>query len=92
MIFFAPIVVKYDKIKRNSVNKTKPCYSEHILPVRWPLVVSSFCCTTKYKELKTGSYLFQDACRLVPVQISSVHISAYSPIQYQQLGLCPLQK
>ena len=30
MIFFVPTVVKYEEIKRTSVNKMKPCYSEHV--------------------------------------------------------------
>lgn len=41
MIFFTPVIVKY--LEKN-LDITKPHYSEHILPVPWPFIISGFHC------------------------------------------------
>ena len=41
MIFFTPLIVKY---MEKNLEVTKPCYSEHMLPVPWPFVISRFDC------------------------------------------------
>ena len=42
MIFFTPVIVKYMKY---NLNIKKPRYSEQILPVPWPVVISRFHCS-----------------------------------------------
>ena len=42
-VFFAPVMVNY---LEEYLDITKPRFSERILPVSWPLVISRFYCTT----------------------------------------------
>ena len=42
MIFFAPVVVKYEENKRASVDKTKPCYTMNMLMFASPLAFISY--------------------------------------------------
>ena len=41
MTFFTPVTVKY---MEKNLGITKPRYSEHILPVTWPFVISKLHC------------------------------------------------
>jgi len=44
LIFLAPVIVKY---MEKNLDTTKPRYSEHILQVPWPFVISRFHCSAK---------------------------------------------
>ena len=41
MTFFTPVTVKY---MEKNLGITKPRYSEHVLPVTWPFVISKLHC------------------------------------------------
>ena len=41
-IFFTTVMVKYEE---KNLDITKPCYREHILPISWSFVISTFFCS-----------------------------------------------
>ena len=47
-VYFTLVIVKYVK---KYLDITKPRYSEHILPVHWPFVISRFHCTQIFTRL-----------------------------------------
>ena len=55
MIFIISVITKYTKQK---LNITKPRYSEQILPVPWPFILSRIHCTS-HSQSKGGTFILR---------------------------------
>lgn len=60
-IFLAPAIVKCACMEKYQ-NTTKPCCTEHILPVPWPFVISRFYCRCLCWKIQTAQGNNQNDC------------------------------
>ena len=76
MTFFTPVTVKY---MEKNLGITKPRYSEHILPVTWPFVISKLHCRR----------IIAQAIPSVLIPPHPGHFSGFSHLGNLSENLCP---